>query len=284
MTAASIAPAPRTVEHLDMPATQIAPEHVLVTGASGAIGAAIVRVMRQRWPVTWFTLVDREPARMEQLATEVGQATTRVVDLTDLDGLPVLVEAANAERPVDGLVNCAGIMDVRRIESWTWEAARRTLDVNLLAPLRLQDLVVPSMVARRRGLIVNVSSMAGRVPIKGCTYYGATKAGIAMASEIARAELGRHGISVITVYPGPIKSQLEQGARDNFGGGGVLGKISPVGTPAVLADKLMLAIVRDEPRVIYPRLYNFGWVTPNAAAKIALSLGPLPIEDARLRV
>ncbi|HEV7554393.1 MAG TPA: SDR family oxidoreductase, partial [Kofleriaceae bacterium] len=181
---------------------------------------------------------------------------------------------------LDGLVNCAGIMVVRRIESWRWEDARRSLDVNLLAPLRLQDLVVPGMVARRRGLIVNVSSMAGRVPLKGCTYYGASKAGLGLASEIARAELARHDVRVITVYPGPVKSQLEQGARDGYGGGGAVGRIAPVGDPAVLATKIMIAIDRDEPRVIYPRMYGFGWTAPNTAARIMLAVGPLPLENA----
>ena len=258
----------------------IAPQHVLVTGAAGAIGSAITRAMRAAWPQTRFALLDREIAAMQRLADEVGNASRHAVDLTDLDALPNVVAEIERVAPLDGLVNCAGIMDVRRIESWRWEDARRSLDVNLLAPLRLQDLVVPGMVARRRGVIVNVSSMAGRVPLKGCTYYGASKAGIGMASEIARAELARHGIRVLTVYPGPVKSQLEQGARDNWGGGGAVGRIAPVGDPVVLAGKIMRAIERDVPRVIYPRMYGIGWTAPNAAARIMLAVGPLPIENA----
>jgi short-subunit dehydrogenase len=257
-----------------------ASEHVLVTGAGGAIGAALVRAMRAAWPGTRFALLDRELASMQQLARDVGNASLHAVDLTDLDALPGVVAAIEQTQPLDGLVNCAGVMVVRRIESWRWQDARHSLDVNLLAPLRLQDLVVPGMVARRRGLIVNVSSMAGRVPLKGCTYYGASKAGLGMASEIARAELARHDVRVITVYPGPVKSQLEQAARDGYGGGGSVGRIAPVGDPAVLATKIMMAIERDEPRVIYPRLYGIGWTAPNTAARLMLKLGPLPVENA----
>ena len=264
----------------------IPPEHILITGAAGTIGAAIARVIRKAWPQTRFALLDREIAPMQQLANEVGNASLHAVDLTDLDALPGVIasiehgDGTEPRLPLDGLVNCAGVMVVRRIESWRWEDARYSLDVNLLAPLRLQDLVVPGMVARRRGLIVNISSMAGRVPLKGCTYYGASKAGLGLASEIARAELARHDVRVVTVYPGPVKSLLEQGARAGYGGGGAVGRIAPVGDPSVLAAKIMTAIDRDEPRVIYPRMYGLGWTAPNTAARIMLAVGPLPLENA----
>jgi short-subunit dehydrogenase len=252
----------------------LAPQHVLVTGAAGAIGGALARAMRAAWPDTRLALLDREAGPLDALANELGHASVHAHDLRDLDGLPALVGSLGE---LDGLINCAGIMRVQHISSWRWDDAYDTLAIDLLAPLRLQDLVVPAMVDRRRGLLVNVASMAGRVPLKGCTYYGASKAGLAMASEIARAELAPHGIRVVTVYPGPVRSALEQGARDAWGGGGWLGRFAPLGDPLELARRIMAAIVDDEPRVIRPRLYNVGWSATNLSSWFALSYGPPPV-------
>ena len=252
--------------------------HVVITGAAGAIGGALARLMRRTWPNAALALVDRERGALEGIAREVGGVTsTHVADLTVIDALPAVVEAIEDNGPIDGLVNCAGIMRVQQVASWQWEDANALLAVDLLAPLRLQDLVVRGMVARGHGMIVNIASMAGRVPLRGCAYYGAAKAGLAMASEIARADLAARGVRVVTVYPGPVKSALEQGARDAYGGGGLMGKLAPTGDPAELAKKIVHAVVHDEPRVIYPGLYGVGWTAPNLSAWIALSYGPPPV-------
>jgi 3-hydroxybutyrate dehydrogenase len=250
-------------------------QHVLVTGAAGAIGAATARAMHVAWPGVKLSLVDRvEPAA---LAKELG-ATAYVADLRDLASLPALVERiSGVDGAVDGLVNCAGIMRVRDAATWSWDDGYELLAIDLLAPLQLQQLVLPSMIERGRGLIVNVSSMAGRVPLRGCAYYGAAKAGLAMASEIARADLGSRGIQVLTVYPGPVKSALEAGARADYGGAGVFGKFAPTGDPGELARRILRGVVDDEPRVVYPRAYGLGWVAPNFSRWLALAYGPPPI-------
>lgn len=252
-------------------------QHILVTGAAGAIGSAIARELRALYPSARLALVDREASSMAALAAGLGNCSTHGIDLREIDALPALVEGIAAHAPLDGLVNCAGIMRVQGLPSWDWSDAASLLAVDLLAPLRLQDLVVGGMVEAGRGLIVNIASMAGKVPLKGCAYYGASKAGLAMASEIARAELGAHGIRVITVYPGPVHSPLEQGARDGYGGGGLFAKIAPTGDAAELARRISVAITKDEPRVIYPRLYAMGWSATNFSSWITLSFGPPPV-------
>jgi len=275
-----------------------APGHVVITGAAGAIGAALARAMRSAWPDAHLALVDREAAALEVIARELGAPANRasggtsvarndrasggassdVEDLTNLDALPALVASIEDNGPIDGLVNCAGIMRVQHVSSWKWNDAEQLLAVDLLAPLRLQDLVVRGMVDRGAGIIINISSMAGRVPLRGCTYYGAAKAGLAMASEIARADLAGHGVQVLTVYPGPVRSALEAGARADYGGGGLFGRFAPTGEPAELAERIMAAVATDEPRVIYPRLYGVGWTAPNLSSWFALSYGPPPIQ------
>ena len=266
------------------------PRHVVITGAAGAIGAALARAMRAAWPDAHLALVDRDRAALQSVAAALGSvagnlgsvaaeaATTYVADLAKLDALPELIASIEENGPIDGLVNCAGIMRVQHVSSWNWNDAEQLLAVDLLAPLRLQDLVVRGMVERGAGLIINVASMAGRVPLRGCTYYGAAKAGLAMASEIARADLAEHGVQVLTVYPGPVRSALEAGARADYGGGGLFGRFAPTGDPGELAARIMAAVATDEARVIYPRLYGVGWTAPNLSSWIALSYGPPPIQ------
>jgi short-subunit dehydrogenase len=252
-------------------------KHVLVTGAAGAIGGALARQMRAAWPDARLALLDVDEHALGALAREVGNASTHAVDLRDIDGLPQVIEHVTRAGPLDGLVNCAGIMRVQQLATWKWDEASDLMKIDLLAPLRLQDLVVRDMIDMRRGAIVNVASMAGKVPLKGCAYYGAAKAGLAMASEIARADLAPHGVRVVTVYPGPVKSALEQGARDAYGGGGIVGRIAPTGDPDELARRILTAIEKDEPRVIYPRLYNVGWSATAIASRFALAYGPPPV-------
>ena len=253
------------------------PNHVAITGAAGAIGGALARAMRRAWPACELALIDRDAGGLAALATELGSSTQHACDLTNLDALPALVDAIEAAGPLEGLVNCAGVMRVQQLATWRWQDAWNLLALDLLAPLRLQDLVARAMAERGTGTIVNVASMAGRVPLRGCAYYGAAKAGLAMASEIARAELSPRGVRVVTVYPGPVRSALEQGARDAYGGGGIFGRLAPTGNAEALAARIMNAITRDEPRVIYPRLYGMGWIAPNVSRRIALDYGPPPV-------
>src|SRR5262249_29420993 len=141
--------------------------------------------------------------------------------------------------------------------------------------LRLMHLVVPGMIGRGRGFVVNVTSMAGRVPLKGCAFYGAAKAGLSIASEITRKELAHRGVRVVTVYPGPVASALERAARAQYAAG-VLQRAVPTGRPDALAERILDAIERGRARVIYPAVYELGWHAQNAAAWLALAAGPNP--------
>ena len=249
--------------------------HVLVTGTSGAIGGAVARELKKRRSGARLTLVDRDAAASERLAAELGAAAV-VADLAKTDELPALVERAERERgPLDGLVSCAGFMEVRRVEALPWPRAYELLLVDLVAPLRLLQLVAGGMIERRRGFVVNVTSMAGRVPLKGCAFYGAAKAGLSMASEITRVELADRGVQVVTVYPGPVASALERAARTQFGGG-LVSRAVPTGKPEALATRILDAIERGRARVIYPALYEVGWHAQNLAAWFALAAGPRP--------
>jgi short-subunit dehydrogenase len=238
-------------------------DHIVVTGAAGAIGGALARALAARHPAARLSLVDVAPA--DELARAIGERACALHwDLAEPDRLEAELGALVAARgPIDALVNAAGIMDVGWFAATGWSDARRLLDIDLVSPLRLMNLVAPGMAERGRGAIVNLTSMAGRTPLRGCSYYGAAKAGLAMASEIAHLELATRGVHVVTVYPGPVSSALERRARAALAAGR-LARIVPVGDAAVLARHILRALDRGQPRVIYPTLY--------AAADRALAL------------
>jgi short-subunit dehydrogenase len=252
---------------------------ILVTGAGGAIGAAIANVLARRHPEAHLALSDVDAVGLARTAASLGaRASTWRWDLADpelLDGGWRELHAARGE--VDVLVNCAGIMDVRSLVGMPWAAGRRVLDVDFVAPMRLMALAAPAMAARGTGAIVNVSSMAGRVPMRGCAYYGAAKAGLAMASEIAHVELAPRGVRVVTVYPGPVASQLERGARAQLAPTR-LARWMPTGRAEVLAEAVGRAIDRGEARVVYPALYAAADHVIGVASWVTRRFSPAPVQ------
>ncbi|MGH7297147.1 MAG: SDR family NAD(P)-dependent oxidoreductase, partial [Polyangiaceae bacterium] len=249
--------------------------HVLVTGGGGAIGAALAHELARRDPTSRLTLVDVDQERVEAEARALGsRAIALTWDLAAPESLPVHVTALVRERgAVDVLVNCAGIMEIRSLAATDWALGARLLRVDLESPMRLMALIVPSMVERRRGTVVNVSSMAGVTPLRGCAYYGGAKAGLAMASEIARLELAPRGIHVVTVYPGPVRSNLERRARGQARST-VLARWLPTGEPPALARRVVDACERRRPRVVYPSFYDLASRFPGVARVVTSMASP----------
>jgi len=191
------------------------------------------------------------------------------------------VPAAYAEAargaPVDVLVNCAGIMELRSFAGTSWELGGDLLAIDLLSPLRLMALAVPAMRDARRGLVVNLASLAGLLPLRGSAYYGAAKAGLAMASEIARIELAPRGVRVLTVYPGPIASGLERHARAQVRATWFARNL-PVGDAGALADRIVRAAHRGDARVVYPPLYVAAHEAIGLTRRITERFSPEPFE------
>ncbi len=252
--------------------------HVVITGAGGAIGSALARLIRERSGSARLTLVDVTEDATATLARALGGDVARVAwDLSRPDDLPAHGAALLRDRgPVDGLVNCAGIMEVQSLATMPWELGLRVLKIDLESPLRLMSMFVPGMQERRRGVVVNVASMAGVTPLRGCAYYGAAKAGIAMASEIARFELSSSGVTVVTVYPGPVRSGLESHARAGYPESKTK-RFIPTGEAVPLAARIVAACEEGRPRVIYPLFYEAASRIPNLARRAAELLSPTPL-------
>lgn len=172
-------------------------------------------------------------------------------------------DAEKAMGPIDVLVNNAGVQIVKGVLDTSWEDGERLLVLDLHTPLRLTQLVLKRMVPRKTGTIVDIASMAALGPTPGMFFYNAAKAGLAAASEGLRAEMKPHGIHVVTVYPGPVTSDMESAGRAAYEETAAT-KYTPTGTADVLARMIATAVTKKRARVMYPRLYALSRHFPNA--------------------
>ncbi|HRI07306.1 MAG TPA: SDR family NAD(P)-dependent oxidoreductase [Nannocystaceae bacterium] len=248
--------------------------HVLVTGASSGIGEAIAREYHGRGAT--LTLVARRRHLLDALVDGLppGRALVLDRDLAEPDAAAAVIdEATRALGPIDILINNAGVQIVGPFVDTPIADGERLLRLDLLTPLRLTHAVLPSMIARRAGTIVDIASVAGLVPAPGMAYYNAAKAALAAASEGLRAEIAHHGVHVVTVYPGPVESAMEAAARARYPKSAAVHGL-PTGTPAALARRIAAAVDRRRPRVIYPRVYALSRHFPALARWITDRLTP----------
>jgi short-subunit dehydrogenase len=236
--------------------------HIVITGASSGIGAALARELA-KLPNARLTLVARRRRLLEELASELPIKTFVVErDLADLAPADWLADAERENGPIDVLVNNAGVHVIGRTASIDVARGEASLNLNLLTPLRLTRAVLPGMLARRRGTIVDISSMAALAPTPGMTYYNAAKAGLAASSEALRGELRGTGVHVVTVYPGIVATELAERGLAAYGSNFAL-RLQPRGTTSGLAALIRRAIAKKEARVVYPRAYGFvRWFGP----------------------
>lgn len=161
--------------------------HVLVTGASRGIGASVAEAMAARG--ARITLVARSEDALAEVAARTGGVAI-TADLTDPEVVEGLLARVEAEAgPVDVLVNNAGVDSTGSLTAMTPDEVRRTIDLNLTAPVELCRRVIPGMVERGGGHIVNVSSLAGCGCLPGISVYSATKSGLTHFTASLRAEL-----------------------------------------------------------------------------------------------
>jgi NADP-dependent 3-hydroxy acid dehydrogenase YdfG len=178
---------------------------VVVTGASSGFGElASLRFARagSRVVVT-ARRVDRLEALAGLIASEGGSALAVGCDVTDLDQLTALRDRVSETfGRCDVLVNNAGIRGGGPFDRTELEHLDRVIDVNLRAVIRGTKLFLPMMLERKRGHVVNIASLAGRIATPGAAVYGATKHGVVAFSEALYHELGPKGILVTSVNPG----------------------------------------------------------------------------------
>lgn len=174
---------------------------VLVTGASSGIGTAVVERLRAEG--LQVHALARSADALEALAARTG-CIPHVIDVTDLDKITALV----AEIDFDIVVNNAGVDRPGSLLKTTASDIDLLLDVNLRAVLHLCHLTLPGMIARDRGHIVNISSIAGAYNFRGNSTYHATKAAIHMLSRQLRIDAYGKRVRVTEICPGRVATDI----------------------------------------------------------------------------
>ena len=252
---------------------------MLVTGCSSGIGRATALRLRQDGHVVYATA-----RRIESLAElEAAGCETLALDVTSEESRRAAVgEIESRHGAVGVLVNNAGYSQSGALETLPLAAFRDQLETNVVGLLGLCQLVLPAMRARRHGTIVNISSMGGRLTFPGGGAYHASKYALEALSDVLRFEVGGHGVDVVLVEPGLIRSGFADAVADRIPSSdddyagfnahvatatrrtyerGLLARLG--GSPDDVAAVISRAIAAEHPRTRYV-------VTPSAHLMIGL--------------
>ncbi|VBB17068.1 oxidoreductase [Burkholderia stabilis] len=179
---------------------------MLITGVSSGFGRALAQEALAAGHTVVGTVRSAQAARDFE-ALSAHAAFARVLDVTDferIDGLVAEIEANVG--PVDVLVNNAGYGHEGIMEEAPLTEMRRQFDVNVFGAVAMMKAVVPSMRARRRGRILNITSMGGHVTMPGIAYYCGSKFALEGISETLGKELAPFGVAVTAVAPGSFRT------------------------------------------------------------------------------
>jgi short-subunit dehydrogenase len=229
---------------------------VLVTGASTGIGRATALRLARRGARVWAAARDEQ--RLASLAGEHADIVPVPADVSDNADRAALVKECE---PIDVLVNNAGLGWKGVVEKMPADKVRELFEVNVLALIDLTQRVVPGMLERRHGHIVNVGSIAGYVSAPGETVYCATKFAVQGFTDGLRREVARRGVQVTLIAPGPIKTEFMARIRTGEPAGepGALDYGLP---PESVAKAIVRALTRDRVpgyrTITVPRIGGFS--------------------------
>jgi short-subunit dehydrogenase len=221
---------------------------VLLTGGSRGLGPFIARALVAR--DARVTLAARSADDLEKVRASLDpdRVATVAGDVTEAADRSGMVAAAEeAFGPIDILVNNAGIESVLPFTDYREDEIRSIVQVNLDAPIQLCRLVIPGMIGRGTGHVVNIASLAGKAAVPYNTVYSATKHGLVGFTYSIREELLGTGVSVSVVCPGYV---TEAGMFARHGGSSVPGGSGAVTTPRKVAGAVVRAIEDDKPDIV----------------------------------
>jgi short-subunit dehydrogenase len=250
----------------------------LLTGAEGGLGPDIARMLAREGTSVALSGLPQQQNALEELCAELHGLGTRAevvpADLTvaaELDTLPE--QAEEAIGPIDVLVNNAGTPKRRAAARLRPEDVESTMAVNFFAPARMTLALLPKMLDRGTGTIVNVGSMGGRVGIAHEAAYNASKFALSGWSEGLALDLDGTGVRVRLIQPGPVATDI----WDRPGEEAALydGTLEP---PELAADGIVDAIASDRFEHYLPDLSDVvafktadvdGWIRVNAELRRA---------------
>jgi short-subunit dehydrogenase len=234
---------------------ELSGRRVLVTGASKGIGEGTARAFAGAG--ARVALAARSTDAIEKLAADLG-GDAYTVDLADPSEVDGFIGRVEEDGPLDVLVNNAGVEEISLVDEVSEETIDQLLSLNLATPLKLTRQVLPGMIERGQGHVVQISSLAAVVPAPGGSLYGASKAGLTHATACMELDLRGTPIGLTTVHPGftdtemgnrGMSADLIQPFVERFGPLG-LTKMVDVQT---MANGIVQAVEKNKRFVLYPK-------------------------------
>jgi NAD(P)-dependent dehydrogenase (short-subunit alcohol dehydrogenase family) len=217
---------------------------IIITGASSGIGAATARELARQGAT--IVLAARRAEQLNALAAEIewagGRALAVPTDISQREAIDRLVQTTiDTYGRVDVLINNAGIGEGSAVLSSPDAEMQQLLTINLLAPARCIQAVVPHMQHQGRGVIVNIGSVAGELGVSGL--YSATKFGLRGLNDALRRELRQYNIAVVLIAPGYIRTPMTEGVK------------VPMPGPEAVAQVIAAGIRRPRRTIFAPWYY-----------------------------
>ena len=186
--------------------------HVLIVGGTSGIGLAIVQALC--FEGYSISALGRSSDAFRQWDRRFLPPRFFQADLAELRTLPGVYDAIEAAGgPIDAVIHAGAYLHpVRPVVELGFDELNRTLEINLKAPLLSTQLLLPKMLARSSGTIINLSSRAANKPAKGWLAYSASKAGLEMISQSLALELKETAVRVYSVNPGATRTSMRQKA------------------------------------------------------------------------
>lgn len=227
----------------------------LVTGASSGIGLAFARKLAATGHD--LVVVARSEDKLKELADEVRvDVEVLPADLTDAEQLArVEARCADAAKPIDVLINNAGKGTAGKFADVSLTDLQQEIDLDVVAPFRLIHAALPGMIARGKGGILNVASVAAFQAGPGNAVYSASKSFVLLLSEGIHEEVLRSGVHVTCVCPGATRTEFQQ--RGGFNGGQIPDFMWE--SPESVADAALKALAKNR-AVFVPGAVNKGSV------------------------
>ena len=226
----------------------------IVTGASRGVGVYIARALAKEGMD--LVLAARNVAGLDRVASELKSLGVRAVsvptDITDLNALKNLVSVAEEEHgSIDVLVNNAAVDSPIFFHKERLEVIEQIMATNLTAPMLLTQLVLPGMIQRQRGHIVNIASLVAKIPFPYDVAYATSKAGLAHFTASLRAEYRGTGVSASTIMAGAFTNTglSAQALKDT---GVIQPKSVPTSPPEMAGQAVISVLKKDLPEIGIP--------------------------------
>ena len=180
---------------------------ILVVGATGGIGSSLVKLLHQSGASLFIS--GRNSQKLQDLSQQIGLDSARVaaVDITSATEVEQLAMQVNAEMgTLDMLINASGLGIIKPFEQLSLEDFMQSLQTNLVGSFLLVKAFLPAMKEVKKGLIINIPGVLGKVPMAGAAAYSASKYGLVGMMQSIREELKRTEIRITNIFLGGVDS------------------------------------------------------------------------------